>query len=240
MKIPLLCIPRTRFRKFLRIEKRYRCDASIVPLGCDCHPAQVLKTLHLRECSLPFDWLNISPMETFAYVNENLRHEFRDFLRDVRRNERGHFIAGRFPCAEFMHEPDLDAAEVQAKFRRRTELLRRKLQSERIAFLHNLPASAIADRGSISAYLQDVRQFLATAPAGSTLHVYLRHDEALSENQPLADELCAGLTALGIRHVKYVRHLQSCGIWGDPRQYHSLLTGLGLRLRMTFPKVYVK
>lgn len=42
------------------IENRYKCKHIIIPIGCDCHPAYMLSSIHLRKISLPFDWLNMA------------------------------------------------------------------------------------------------------------------------------------------------------------------------------------
>ena len=95
MRIPLIYIPKTRYKKFLHIEKRYNSDKLIIPLGCDCHPAFMLDSLHLRTTSLPFDWLNIDPIRTFEYVTENINDSFENFLKKPTKIRRS---AGKPSC----------------------------------------------------------------------------------------------------------------------------------------------
>jgi hypothetical protein len=40
-----------------------------ISLGPTCHPAGNLGKLHLRNQSLPFDWLLISELKGFEYAN---------------------------------------------------------------------------------------------------------------------------------------------------------------------------
>lgn len=57
--------------------------ATLVPIGCDCHPAYVLQTLHLRHAAYPFDWLDTSSEAALQYVEDNLRSRFAWFLHGL-------------------------------------------------------------------------------------------------------------------------------------------------------------
>ena len=104
MKIPLIYIPKMRFKKFLNIEKNYKSPSQIIPIGCDCHPAYVLDKLNIRKFSLPFDWLCIDPIRCLWYVADNIESNFEHFIKNLYRNENGYIVSEKYSFAEFMHE----------------------------------------------------------------------------------------------------------------------------------------
>lgn len=240
MRIPVLYLPKTRFKKFLYIQKRYKCNQLIVPLGCDCHPAYVLKSLYLRNYSLPFDWLSINPVRTFEYMNENINDKFENFLKNPKLNERGYFISEKYPYSEFMHEKDLNSQETINKFERRIDRFLKILKSRQIYFLHNIPVNSLQAESDINLYINSIKLFQSKIPAGSTIHIYLRFDENLSENELLSEKLYSELLSLNIHAYKYLRGLKDNGIWGNASYYHYLLANLGLKIKMTFPKIFLK
>ena len=101
MKIPILAIGNNRI--YLYIEKRYTASLPIIPIGCDCHPAYVLKSLHIRNISFPFDWLNTKPSTGIDYVNRNIKSEFSNFLDKLTRNKDGNIVSDWYRHTEFLH-----------------------------------------------------------------------------------------------------------------------------------------
>jgi len=240
MRLPIIYIPKTKFKKFLHIEKCYSSEYMIVPIGCDCHPAYVLSSLYLRTQSLPFDWLNIEPIKTFEYVNKNIDNNFQLFLKNLKRNENGYFISDNYPYAEFMHEDKLNHTNSLNKFERRIKRFVNHIKNEKVVFIHNIPANSIKDKNDIYQYITDIKLFISKVPPNSKLCIYIRYDEELSENKSLSDELFNELIGLNIKTYKYIRKLKDYGIWGEKANYFNLLTTLGIELKIRFPKVFIK
>jgi hypothetical protein len=240
MRIPILYIPKTRFKKILHIEKKYKSLKTIIPIGNDCHPAYTLQTLFLRKNSLPFDWLNINPINSIKYIDFNIRNQFKDFLVEPEKNERGYFVSKKYPDAEFMHEKELDTKESIEKFNRRISRLIKIVQTEKVIYLHNLPVNSIKSEDDIKEYVQSVKCFLTNLTLNSTLHIYLRYDENNEENSCLINKLIVELNKLPIYYCKYVRRLKDFGIWGNKEKYPNLIKSLKIDIKMTFPKIYIK
>ena len=74
----------------------------------------------------------------------------------------------------------------------------------------------------------------------STIHIYIRFDENITENETLASELYALLINNNIETTKYVRKLNKFGIWGNKKEYHSLLKNLKINIKQTFPDISIK
>ena len=61
------------FHYQLKINKQYKPLKSILPIGCDCHPAYMISKLELRNESLPFDWLDTKPSLALHYAFINVK-----------------------------------------------------------------------------------------------------------------------------------------------------------------------
>jgi hypothetical protein len=237
MRIPIIYIPKTRIKRFLNIEKRYKSVRPIIPIGCDCHPAHSLNSLNIRNCSLPFDWLNMEPLKSMEYVTKNIENSFTDFLKNLKLNERGFYISEEYPYVEFMHEKHLETADSINKFLRRTNRLLNIVAEKKEIYIHNLPVNFISTEKDISTYINDVQLF--QSKISKRLHIYLRYDENLFENEKLADKMFAELCRIGVKTCKYVRGLNANGVWGDETEYTKLFKGLDIKLKITFPKIYI-
>src|ERR1700744_5709286 len=113
VKVPLI-------KKNLYIEERFDYESVIISLGCDCQPAYLLDTLHLRKRSLPFDWLRTDPIQGLKYASANFKNNFEDFLSDLEINGHGHVVSKKFPFSEFFHDKDLISNDVaQEKYKRK-------------------------------------------------------------------------------------------------------------------------
>lgn len=240
MRLPILYIPKTRFKKFLHIEKKYKSVNTIIPIGSDCHPAYILQTLFLRKNSLPFDWLNINPISSLKYINDNIQNQFKDFLVEPQKNERGYLVSKKYPDAEFMHEKELNTKESIEKFDRRIIRLIKIVKTEKVIYLHNLPVNSIKSENDIREYIQNVKYFFDNINLDSTLHIYLRYDENEEENSFLINKLTVELNKLRIKYCKYVRKLNDFGIWGNKEDYPNFIKSLQIDIKMTFPKIYIK
>lgn len=240
MRIPLIYIPKTRWKIYLYIQKRYKSKNIIIPIGCDCHPTHTLSQLLLRNCSYPFDWLSIQPIRCFDYLNNNLEDKFDLFLKGIQKNERGYYIAEKYPYSEFMHEKSLREPKSINKFNRRINRFTQAFNDKKIIFLHNIPVIAIKSRDDVTSYIQGVKTFQNLLRNNSSLHSYLRFDEHSNENNQYADQLFLELEKLNVNVYRYVRELKKYGIWGDKTRYKKLYDGLQIRIKPGFPKIYVK
>jgi hypothetical protein len=98
-----------------------------VSVGCSCHPAYWLRTLGLRTCSMPFDWLLGSPEYFMAYINNMIENRFADWLESLILNHRGKVISSLYEKVELFHhqalvnsDPRIVSCEIQ-KLQRRAD-----------------------------------------------------------------------------------------------------------------------
>ncbi|MBK6476395.1 MAG: hypothetical protein IPF95_17070 [Flavobacteriales bacterium] len=182
MKIRIVPIP--NHSRYLHIEPKYGYGKIIVPVGCDCHPAYVLEKLNIRIQSLPFDWLDIEPVNCLSYVHQNLANKFQMFVADPIRNEKGNIISRAYPSAEFLHEKDLiESLADQQKMQRRALRLMDLYGKEPCAFMHNIPSRALSSIGNIEQISDHIQRFMDLIKPSDTLHIYIRYDESLEENR---------------------------------------------------------
>ncbi len=74
-----------------------------ISFGYNCHAAQNLKNLNLRNIALPFDWLLTNPLYGIEYVNKNILDNFKDQVSNLSYNNRGKVISNNFIYTEFFH-----------------------------------------------------------------------------------------------------------------------------------------
>lgn len=74
-----------------------------IPIGTNCHIAENLKTVNLRNQSLPFDWLLIESSKNFEYCNNLINTSFCNFTKDLIYNYRNKVISKHYPYSEFFH-----------------------------------------------------------------------------------------------------------------------------------------
>lgn len=241
MRIPLIYIPRTKLKKFLYIEKRYKSNKLIIPIGCDCHPAFMLQKLNIRINSYPFDWMNTDPIKGLEYVTENIKTQFNDFLKEVKKNERGYYVSSQYPYAEFFHEKELDKnRKDQKKLKRRSDRFLKSINNK-CGFLYNITSEALNSKEKSEAFCESAIKFCQLLKKDQKLHIYIRYDENLNENKEFCIELKNNLKNVKkINIADYVREQNKEGIWGNEKKYPSLLKSMGLEIKITFPKIYFK
>ncbi len=184
--------------------------------------------------------MNIHPIKTFEYINENIDDKFNNFLKNPKINEKGYFVSEQYSYSEFMHEKDLNNQETINKFKRRINRFLNLILIKKIYFISNIPVNSLFEENDIHQYVNSVKLFKSKISHGSTIHIYLRYDENISENKLLSDFLYRELHNLNINIYKYVRGLKSNGIWGLKSNYLPLLKNLGIKVNMTFPRIYLK
>ena len=74
-----------------------------ISLGPNCHAAANLNMLRKRHTSLPFDWLSMPEKRAISYINENINTNFKYFISNIKKNEKGECYAERFPYVTFPH-----------------------------------------------------------------------------------------------------------------------------------------
>ncbi len=242
MKIPLLYIPGTKVKKFLHIEPGHTADKPVISLGCDCHPAWILKKLHLRKSGYPFDWLDTQAHLGLEYVNQNIKTHFSHYLENITKDADGNIIAERYPYAVMLHETDLTAGSpAMAKLERRVERFRKQFEEGNNRYLYNLPVDKIKDEAQADSFLSSVARFTALMKTEDSLHIILRYNESTDEYISISEKLLAGLKGLPNTHTtQYVRKLKKFGLWGNAAEYPALFNELNIPIKRTFTKIYVK
>ena len=223
------------------IEKKYKCGKEIIPLGCDCHPSNKKKKLNIRNKSLPFDWLNTESIRGLEFVSENLKNDFIDFLSDLYINSRGHIVSEKYPYAEFMHEKNLIVLKSDKdKFLRRIDRLKSLLNNE-IYFIYNVASDSLGSENAVEEFYNSVLEFNAQLKNTQILCIYIRYDESLKENESHCQKLVDSLASFSkINITNYVREKNKEGIWGNEKHYPALFRSLGIKIHLTFPKIYLK
>ena len=223
-------------KKELILEKTYFPSNVIIPLGCDCHPANFLRKLNLRNHSFPFDWLSSRGIEGLNYVSDNLINDFKFFTFQLERNNRGYVVSKQYPNTEFMHEPDLIENEnSRNKFIRRIERFGDVLKNEKCNFLYNISSFNCDSEERILFFSKSVENFLKLIKNNSKLYIYIRFDENFNENLFFCDKLKVELEKIKNVYVsKYIREKAKYGIWGDENKYPNLLKELGINLKIKY------
>jgi len=78
-------------------------DRIPISIGAWCHPAQCLNGLKLRTEAFPFDWLSSSPEGGLEYVGGQIATSFCFQLVDLKYNQHGNVISGKYPETVFLH-----------------------------------------------------------------------------------------------------------------------------------------
>ncbi len=241
MRLPIFYIPKTRFKKFLIIEQKYKSDREIIPLGCDCHPAYTLQKLNIRKTSLPFDWLNCDPIKGLLFVHDNVETNFKYFLINLCRNSKGHIVSERYPFAEFIHEKNLIEKDAdKLKFAKRISRFQ-QMVFKNTYYLYNITSHALDSESSVYSFYESVLQFDAILDSQHSLCIYIRYDESINENKIYCEMLIGLVNELKfVKIANYIRKLDQDGIWGDANYYPTLYSSLGIKIKMTYPKIYFK
>lgn len=187
MRIPIIYT--NKFKRFIHIEKQYKSENEIIPLGADCHPAYTLQSIHIRKNSYPFDWLNMDHGTSIQYINHNIANDFNFFTKDIYKNEREYFVAKQYPDVEFMHEKYLDTPEAQQKFSRRIKKFKEKFFNEKCTYITCISFNGIKDEEHISQIVKNLDDLRKSLKNNSTLHIYIRYDEQQDINDINSEKL---------------------------------------------------
>lgn len=230
------------FHYQLKINKQYKPLKSILPIGCDCHPAYMISKLELRNESLPLDWLDTKPSLALYYAFINIKDNFSDFLIDLKKNEKGKVFAEKYPEALFYHFDDLiENVQLQNKIRQRIARFLELRSSKSCYYLHTLPSSGIATTENLEFVKESIVNFQSLLKNNDELIIYLRFDESFEEHKEKAELLQDFADSLSqVRLIKYLRFKDKFGIWGDESQYKKLMHELGIKTKFSGLKINIE
>ena len=230
------------FHYQLKINKQYKPLKSILPIGCDCHPAYMISKLELRNESLPLDWLDTKPSLALYYAFINIKDNFSDFLIDLKKNEDGKVFANKYPEALFYHFDDLiENVQLQNKIRQRIARFLELRSSKSCYYLHTLPSSSIATTENLEFVKESIINFKSLLKNNDELIIYLRFDESFEEHKENAQLLQDFADSLSqVRLIKYLRFKDKFGIWGDESQYKKLMHELGIKTKFSGLKINIE
>ena len=230
------------FHYQLKINKQYKPLKSILPIGCDCHPAYMISKLELRNESLPLDWLDTKPSLALYYAFINIKDNFSDFLIDLKKNEKGKVFAEKYPEALFYHFDDLiENVQLQNKIRQRIARFLELRSSKSCYYLHTLPSSGIATTENLEFVKESIVDFQSLLKNNDELIIYLRFDESFEEHKEKAKLLQDFADSLSqVRLIKYLRFKDKFGIWGDESQYKKLMHELGIKTKFSGLKINIE
>jgi hypothetical protein len=227
------------FALVLIISKRYTLAKKIIPIGCDCHPAHMLKTLNLRKDSLPFDWLDTKPLYGLTYVFENIKNNFKFFLSDLKKNDDSKVYASTYKHATFYHYNDLITnKEFQLKLEERSAKFLTFIKEKPCYFLNTITSESLHNEEAMDFFLKSIVDFSSVLKPKDVLIIYIRYDENFEENNKFCNKLILRVKDIkNVTIIQYLRKKEKFGIWGDETEYISLIKRMGIKLYPIFPKI---
>lgn len=230
------------FHYQIKISKQYKTIKSILPIGCDCHPAYMVSKLELRQESLPFDWLDTKPLLALNYAYQNINNRFTYFLKDLKKSEIGKVFADKYPEALFYHFDDLiENDKLQNKIKIRVDRFLKFYQTDECYFLHTLTSNSIETFDNVEYVKQSIINFKSLLKNNDELIIYLRFDESFEEHKENAQLLQDFADSLSqVRLIKYLRFKDKFGIWGDESQYKKLMNELGIKTKFSGLKINIE
>ncbi|MBB4806614.1 hypothetical protein HNP38_001910 [Chryseobacterium defluvii] len=242
MKIPLIYVPRTKYKYFLEINKKYRSEKYIIPIGRDCHAAHSLDILNIREQSLPYDWIRLKPILGLQIVSNNIKEKFKYFLQDLKKNEEGNTYAEKYPNAEFTHaKAVLDNPDLRKTFEKRCKRLLDLIGSKPVAYLYILEIDDFKGSEDVDFFYDTVIGFTEILKPTDSLHIYIRFDETVEENPEICKQLIDKIQPVNqVFITSYIREKEKYGIWGNEKAYPQLYKSLNLDIKQIFPKILIK
>lgn len=222
----------------LRISNQYHTKKSVIPIGCDCHPAYMLTKMELRKQSLPFDWLDTKTTVALQYAFENISNSFQFFMHELAVNDQQKVFASSYPDALFYHFDDLITNKaLREKIHQRCEKLLEIYKSKNCYFVHNTTSVNFDSKTKVEDFIHSVQKFITLLKPKDELSIYLRFDESVSENQEYCEAVIKRVNKLpNCRMITYVREREKFGIWGDETKYEKLLNDLGIVRSIGWPK----
>ncbi|WP_414846011.1 DUF1796 family putative cysteine peptidase [Chryseobacterium sp. IT-36CA2] len=240
MKIPLFYIPKTRYKYFLEIKKKYKSEKYIIPIGKDCHAAHSLDILNIRNQSLPYDWVRLKSMSGLRTVSQNIQEHFKFFLSDLKRNEEGNTYAEKYPEAEFTHaRAVIDDPKLRNTFEKRCQRILDIISHQPVAFLHIIEITKF-NLIDAKLFCSMAKDFTKVLKQEDSLHIYMRFDEEI-ENKEVCNFLLNEISKIPQVYITtYIREKTKHGIWGNENEYPKLYESLNLKIQKVFPIIAIK
>jgi Putative papain-like cysteine peptidase (DUF1796) len=230
------------FKYHLAIEAKYRTNATLIPIGCDCHPAYLLQSLNIRKQSLAFDWLLTEPLHGISYVCDNLLSKFEFFLSKLKLNADNKVYSSYYDYSVFFHNSDLiDNPVVYDTLKRRANRFLKLVESKQCSYLYVISSGAIKTNDDVETFLASITKFKSIIKEKDELLIYLRYEHGYEENKAFCQKLIDVITQLdNVKIKKYIRQSEKYGVWGDKKQYVPLLKQFDLKVNRTFPRIYIR
>ena len=196
-------------------------------IGCDCHPAMVLKVMGLRKKSSPFDWLDTNSLNTFEYFYDMIQTEFKNFMREIVINNEKPF-SKYYPYSLFHHDPNIkDDIIIQQKYLRRISRFLDHYKHSSCVFLANIKSDSITSYEIVNKLYLDCVKIINDSTFIKNNHIlfiYIRYDDDFIENNEYINELYSKIKNLdknNIFLIQYNRNLQEGRLSGDPNMYST-------------------
>lgn len=237
MRIPIIYIPKTRYKYFIEIKRNYKAEKYIIPIGKDCHAAHSLEVLNIRIQSLPYDWIRLKPIMGLKIVSDNIKERFKYFLHDFRKNEDGNTYAKKYPDAEFTHaKAVISDSKLKKTFEKRYQRMLKIIKIQPVAYLYILDISGFKTSEDVDFFCDTINGFRDILKQEDSLHIYIRFDEEISNNK-ICNSLLLQVKQIPQVHITtYIRQKARFGIWGNEKEYPKLYKNLNLMIKETFPK----
>jgi GR25 family glycosyltransferase involved in LPS biosynthesis len=203
-------------------------------IGCDCHPANLLKSLKLRHAAGPFDWMNVTSEYCPEYFLKIVKSSFKNFLDKLTINKNNIVISENYPNFEFFHDNDLITnTETMCKYKRRIKRFMNDYKNSKCVFLLNIKYDDIHNEKIVLKLVTDINNILDDdyfKKNNHILYIYLRYDENFDENKILCELFISKLLKIknikNIKFKKYCRYKNKFGIWGNSSDYYKIFSDL--------------
>ncbi|QAR29922.1 hypothetical protein EQP59_00380 [Ornithobacterium rhinotracheale] len=244
MRIPIFYNPISKSKKFLHIDRNFNYEKTIIPIGSDCHTAHVIEVLHLRDFSLPFDYMGSGTVHSINFVCENINNNFKYFIDELTLNERNIVTSKVYPEVTFMHFPKIiENEKLRETFRRRIKRFYKVINDNQVHFINGVPSNKIYSYERADIYFNGIIRFMNHhLKQNDKLSAFIRYDE----NKEFTGYLAKKLENLVkekesvFYFCKYIRQTSKYPTWGNPKYYPKLLKDLGFNIKETLPKIYIK
>jgi len=212
------------------MRKKKATSKILIPLGCDCFPAYILKQTNLRRDSFPFDWLSTNSILGVKYIYDNIINNFEFFLKDLRKNDSGQIYSPFYEYSLFFHHNDLiDNPATYSTFVKKCNKFLKYIETKSCGYLYNLKSVELISQYHVNIFKESVNSFQRIMKPGDKLFIYIRYDESYDENRNFCDGLLTELRNFEkVKTAKFNRQKSKFGIWGDQSCYKALLAEIGL------------
>lgn len=237
MRIPIIYLPYTKYKFYIEIKRQYQHSKYIIPIGKDCHAAHSLRVMGLRPQSLPYDWIRLKNSHGLQTVKENITEKFEFFLDNLQVNEDGNTYAQKYPHALFTHAKNIiNDQNLQNTFKVRVKRLLSLIDNQDISFLHVVDVGDFSQEDT-AYFVSSVKAFPEILKKDDSLHIYLRYDGKIINNDAV-NTILKELSNLPQIHITtYDRNKEIDGMWGNEQNYPKLYQKLNLKIKSKFPKI---